>query len=147
MNDYLETKLKTINTRKQQYNILLECAEKYRPEWYLKIIIDNDLDEFHHILWELPFYKRMFKVDNPTFLNRVTTYIQPTDQSRYYVELYNFKVFKYRKNILKGSYSVEQEIVTHQEQPELFEKYTKVMMVEQTIQPGELPKPIAINSI
>ena len=37
MNDYLEAKLRTQDNRDYQYKTLLEYAEKYRPEWYLKM--------------------------------------------------------------------------------------------------------------
>ena len=145
--DKLEAKLRTQDHRLSEYKTLLKYAEKHRPEWYLKIIGDNDLDEFHHILWELPFYKRLYKVEEPTFINRVTTYIQPTDKSMYSVELFRFKVFKYRKNWLKGSYAIEKEEVDSRKNPELFEKYVEMMMTETPVQPNELPQPMLLNSI
>ena len=145
--DKLEAKLRTQDHRLSEYKTLLKYAEKHRPEWYLKIIGDNDLDEFHHILWGLPFYKNLYKVEKPTFLNRVTTYIQPYDESRYSIELFKFKVFKYRKNFLKGSYAIEKEIIDSREQPELFEKYVEIMMTERPVQPKELPEAILRNSL
>jgi hypothetical protein len=132
-------------TRQYHYKTLLKYSEKHRPEWYLKLIADDDLDEFHHILWELPFYKRLYKVKDPSLFDRTSVYIQPFDESLYHSELFKFRVFKYRKNLLKDSYVVEKSILTSADNKELFEEYVEKMMIEKPIKPQNLPQPILLN--
>lgn len=130
----------------KQYKILMKYAEEYRPELFLKMITD-DLFEFHHILWDMPFYKRIYQYNNKSFINSVSTYIQPIDGIMYGAEIMKFNIYHYRKNRIYGSFSIEKETINYNEKPELFESYVKYMMKNNPIKSDELPKGLIINLV
>jgi len=142
----LEAKLRTQDQRSYQYETLLRYSERYRPEIYLRIIGDIDLYEFHHILWNLPFYKKVYKVGKKGLFSTTTTYIQLFDDSFYDVEIFKFKVLHHTQNKLKGSYSIEKEIVTSKDS-NLFEKYVEVVMKDQPVSSEDIPEGIVLNVI
>lgn len=110
-----------------QYKLLLKYSEKYRPELYLKIVgADDDLTEFHHTLWGLPFYKMSYEVGTTGFFNKTTTYIRLIDnQLGYSVEMYRFSVVKYTKNIFTKNETIVSEYVTCIDDD--FEKYVELI--------------------
>jgi hypothetical protein len=58
----------------EQYNHIRDSLIDIKPEWSLNLIsIDDDLTEFHHILWTLPFYKKTYK------LKPIKTLLSTTD--------------------------------------------------------------------
>ncbi len=49
----------------EQYQNLLDSIIEVKPEWAINLIsIDPNLTEFHHTLWTLPFYKKIYKLNS-----------------------------------------------------------------------------------
>ena len=84
----------------RQYDLIYETVEQYRPELCLKIC-QCDLEEFHHILWDLPFYKKFYLVDTRNRTMKLTTevYCQVTDPYLYTTELFRLNRWTVSKNI------------------------------------------------
>ena len=94
---------KSDSIRQQQYELLLKFSKRYRPDWYLKMVGENDLDEFHEVLKNLSFHKKIYQVKDSNFFNRTSIYIQIIVDDKDKNELFKFKVFKCKKNFFTNS--------------------------------------------
>lgn len=92
--------LKLSNKRlKTQYKKIFSIFEKYSPELCLKIIDLDCLNEFHHCIWSMPFFKKIFEIkQKDNFCYNEVLYGEITDRILSYdAHLFGINVWTYRK--------------------------------------------------
>lgn len=127
----------------EQYQFIMDTVEKYKPELCLKMFTD-DLDEFHHLLWTLPFYKQIYKVSETNGLfAKEHIYCQVVDSQTNSIEL--FRIFKWTltTRLLKGSWEVKREIVSIR--TDEFDTLFENMVASEPIPYKELPEGLQRN--
>jgi len=102
----------------EQFKVMLDLCEKDHPELYLKLLgKDDDLSEFHHELWKLPFYQKMV-VSSKGF--NTTKYLYISDKNCSSAFLFFIYELTYTKLSLKGTHNIEKKIIDIVEEPEKF---------------------------
>lgn len=92
-----------------QYKIMMNVFKQSSPELYLKLLgTDVDIDEFHHILWKLPFYQKMIEISNGM---NTTRYIYISDRNCSSNNLFFMYELTFKKYTIKGTHSIEKRII------------------------------------
>jgi len=94
-NNYPITGKPIMYSLQEQYDQLLSIAEQFKPEWYLQILFKGTLSEFHHHLWNLPFYKKIIKTKSGILTDE---YISLIDGESNYHHLFKLLRVRYNKN-------------------------------------------------
>ena len=110
----------------EQYKVLFNIVEKHNPELCLKLITD-ELEEFHHILWEMPFIDKIYKVSSKeSFFRKEDIFCQIKDSISYSTELLRMVKFTKTKKLFDKKWNIEKELVSirspSSEFVELFDK-------------------------
>lgn len=82
----------------EQYNTVFDILTEYKPEWVLFIMFDDDFDEFHHLLWTLPFYRSFHCIKKVnTFFMKEFVFCKIDDPEKSHRDLFSIKTFRYVK--------------------------------------------------
>lgn len=94
---------------KLQFAILLDIIDTSYPELFIKLLgANDDLEEFHHTLWTLPFYQKL--VVSNDWIN-TTKYLYLSDRNTSSSNLFFIYELTYSRFSLKGSYNMEKRII------------------------------------
>lgn len=90
----------------EQYLKLFDLFEKYSPELCITMMstVDvTDLEEFHHTLWELPFYQRIYHIESESSLFKKTDIFCKidNDNSKSETELFQIEMLTLEKKWFK----------------------------------------------
>ena len=112
---------------KHQYKKMFDVMEKYKPELCLKMN-HSDLSEFHHVMWDMPFFETLYKVDIKKHL-RFTTHIYckvVTNSSHYGNELCAIEVYTVIKTLFRKKEKVEKKVISSMDDE--FVKYFEMLL-------------------
>ena len=92
-----------------QFSILLDIIDTQYPELFIKLIgANDDLEEFHHTLWTLPFYQKLV-VSNEGI--NTTKYLYLSDRNTSSSNLFFIYELTYSRFSLKCSCNMEKRII------------------------------------
>jgi hypothetical protein len=115
-----------IDLCERQFNIILEIYSEIKPELYLKLVGDNiDFVDFHHTLWELPFYQKIIYLSSNI---NTTKYLFVSDRNVSSSNLFFLYEISYSIFSLKGTFKIEKHIIDINENPTKFIKYLSIVL-------------------
>mgnify|MGYP004000312275 CR=1 FL=1 len=119
----------------KQYNIIFEMLEKQSPETCLRIIgSDDDLEEFHHILWCLPFYNSVYEISNKeTMFNTHKIYCKIIDSDIHHRELFTICKLEVSKFLLHREWRIKKSIVNIRDDNEFTYLFSLILNSEPVI--------------
>ncbi len=98
-----------IMSSKLQHTVLLDICSDAHPELFLKLIgTDDDLEEFHHELWNLPFYQKLVQTSKNI---NTTKFLYLSDRLTNSSSLFYVYELSYSVLSLKGTYNIERRII------------------------------------
>jgi len=104
-----------------QFEIIMQVLKTSKPELFLKLLgSDQDIYEFHHILWDLPFYRKLYLIKNSF---NTLTYIYISDRNTPRNLLFHMYELKYKKLSFPGSFNIEKNIIDIDISREKFKDY------------------------
>lgn len=110
-----------------QHGVLLDVINEDYPELFIKLVgTEQDLEEFHHELWKLPFYQKLVRIK--TGFN-TTKYLYLSDRNVSSSSLFFIYELSHSKLSLKGTYNIEKRIIDVKEKPEEFKKSLELIML------------------
>ena len=111
-----------------EYTLLQELTGDHLPETYLKIVgKGNDLSEFHHDIWYLPFYQRLVEKSK----NRnTTTYLYLSDKNVSSSNLFFIYEISISKFSLKGTHSIKKRILNIKDNLEDYRAALKHLIID-----------------
>ena len=93
----------------KQFEIIMQVLKTSKPELFLKLIgNDQDIYEFHHILWGLPFYRKLYLIKNGF---NTLTYIYISDRNTPRSLLFHMYELKYKRLSIPGTFNIEKNII------------------------------------
>lgn len=132
----------------EQYKFLLSSTESTKPELYLKLICsEDDLSEFHHILWKLPYYNKVYHITTKQeILNTTEIYCQIVDAENIYSELCKIIVWRMTKYRFSNSWTTKKESISSKSM-DFNPLFLKIMDCSNNISYDDLPEGIQKNFI
>jgi len=119
-----------INSCEKQFQSILNIYSEVKPELYLKLLdTDEDLSEFHHTLWTLPFYQKI--VQSSKNFN-TTKYLFISDRNVSSSNLFFLYELSFSKLSLRGTYTIEKRIIDINENNKRFNECLGVVLTSQT---------------
>ena len=116
-----------IMTSKIQHTVLLDICDVEFPELFIKLVgTHNDLEEFHHELWKLPFYQKLVKSHDGF---NTTKYLYLSDRNTSSSSLFFIYELSYSVLSLKGTYNIEKRIIDVKENHKEFKKSLELIMM------------------
>lgn len=110
----------------KQLQSILDIYADINPEIYLKLIGgDDDLSEFHHTLWTLPFYQKI--VQSSKNFNTVK-YLFISDRNVSSSNLFFLYELSFSKFSFKGTHSIEKRIIDINENTKKFNECLKTVL-------------------
>jgi hypothetical protein len=84
----------------EQYNIVFDILIIHKPEWCFYMSLEDDIEEFHHQIFKLPFYKSIFCIEksNNIFIKE-SLFCMVDDSVIHNLDLFRIKTWKYTKVI------------------------------------------------
>jgi len=111
-----------------EYALLQDIIGEYLPDLFLKIVGKADnLGEFHHDLWQLPFYQKL--VEKSKNMN-TTTYLYLSDKNVSSSNLFFIYEITVSKFSLKGTHSIEKRILNIKENLEEYRTSLKYIIID-----------------
>jgi hypothetical protein len=108
----------------KQFDTMMSIYKKEFPEIFLKLInCRNDISEFHHTLWELPFYKKIIPVSNSLFSSK---YIYISDRLAGSIKIFNLYELTYKKFRLNNTFAIEKRLIDATESNDIFVHYMSI---------------------
>jgi hypothetical protein len=130
----------------EQYQTIMDIMEEHKPEMCLKLITDtDDLEEFHHVLWDTPsFTKGIYKISSKKgLLKSEDVYVGVIESLTYSLELFNLLKYTLTKTAFKGSWQVSKSVVSIRSDE--FDTLFEEMMKSKPISYEDLPEGIKRN--
>jgi len=126
---------------KTQLTTILNILSEYRPDLCLKILDLDCLNDFHHKLWEMPFYKKIYKMPHEKmFFIKNDIYYEIGDRKLFFDEYLIVidvwiltQVEMFGKNL---KYKIKNSIITPDDND--FEFYFKNMVISNPVPLNEL---------
>ena len=114
----------------KQFDIMMSIYRKEFPEIFLKLInCRDDISEFHHTLWELPFYKKIIPISSSLFSSK---YIYISDRLATSVKIFNLYELTYKKFRLNNTFAIEKRLIDEIETTDLFTQYLSLAIKPQS---------------
>jgi len=110
----------------KQFQAILDIYADINPEIYLKLIgFNEELSEFHHVLWTLPFYQKIIQVSKNF---NTTRYLFISDRNVSSSNLFFLYELSFSKFSFKGTHSIEKRIIDINENTEKFNECLKTVL-------------------
>lgn len=111
----------------EQFKIIFAISEKHSPELCIKLMSESDMEELHHIIWDMPYFGKIYHVKQSThFFKTIDEYYKVVDGLSYSYELMKIKKWKVTKKLF-GDEQVEEDVISLRKD-DRFERYFDIVM-------------------